>query len=103
MRSSRFSSAMIGFVMGCLATCGRWAEDIFGSPSGYAQSFVRVLDVMGEFPASAKMRFEVTLAKWRMLLGSPDSISVNGLNKSSHHFTQRGVVEQPLFGGAALA
>lgn len=103
MRSSRFSSVMIGFVMGCLAAGGRWAESILGSPSGYAQSFVRALDVMGEFPASAKMRFEVTLAKWRMMLGSPDAISATGLMKSSNHFMQHGSQEQRVTGFAALA
>lgn len=102
MRKSRFST-VVGFFIAAMALCGRWGESILDLPRRASYHVSRSIDVMGEFPASSKLRFEMTLAKWRMALGSPDAISANGLVKSSHHFVQRGV-QSPVIGKAhALA
>jgi hypothetical protein len=103
MRKSRFSSIAIGFFIGCLAVCGRWVESVIDSPRHIARQLERMVDVMGEFPASSKLRFEMTLAKWRMALGSPDAISTCGLDKSSHHFVQHGAQEKPAMNRLAQA
>ena len=103
MRSSRFSSAMIGFVIGCLAIGGRWAESILDHSYRTAYAIKRTIDVMGEFPASAKVRFEAAMIQWRWMSGAGEGLSADGLVKSSHHFMQRGVQNLVIGNTHALA
>lgn len=66
-----------------------------GSREWAVRALARVVE-KEDFPATSKLRFELTLAKWRQEIGCEEIQGMGGLRKSSHHFLQIGSQEKPL-------
>lgn len=78
-------------------------DRIAGSGKEWAyRALARVVE-KGDFPATSKLRFELTLAKWRHEIGCDEIQLGGGLRKSSHHFMQIGSQEQPALDRMAIA
>lgn len=73
-----------------------------GSRDWAYRALARVVE-KEDFPATSKLRFELTLAKWRESIGVGEGLSTGGLRKSSHHFMQIGSQEKPLREGLTCA
>lgn len=105
MRMSKIRSAMWGLVAYALSYLPMFS--VVGSVSGSGRSWVasalRHVIEKDDFPATSKLRFELTLAQWRNDSGVGEGISAGGLLKSSHHFMQIGSQEAPALDRMAVA
>lgn len=102
MRMSKVRSMFYGVIAFALSYLP--ALSILGSSSrDWAYSALARVIEKDDFPATAKLRFELTLAKWRNDSGVGEGVSTGGLLKSSHHFAQIGSQEGPVMERMAVA
>lgn len=99
MRSFNFVHRFLAFALAFLG--GQYHHDEHGWTSRWHKVVDRAVAVgrmllPTETYASAKIKFESTLAMWRQIGVGAGSALGGGLMKSSHHFLQIGSQEKPL-------
>lgn len=88
----------LAFVLGYLGFHDGWDRLSNGVKSSWDRTMDRAVALgrqIGETYATAKVKFESTLAHWRAIGVGAGSPAANGLVKSSHHFEQKGAQDSP--------